>query len=36
MMGKKTGTYATDEDQAEMRKRMDSMMNSRGQNISLG
>jgi len=36
MMGKKTGTYATDEDQAEMRKRMDSMMKSRGQNISLG
>ncbi len=35
MMGKKTGFYATDEDQAEMRKRMDSMMKSRGQNTSL-
>ena len=32
MMGRKTGTYATDEDQAEMRKRMDSMMKSRGVN----
>lgn len=32
MMGKKTGFYATDEDQAEMAKRMDSMMQSRGQN----
>ena len=36
MMGKKTGTYATDDDQAEMRKRMDSMMKSRGQNVSFG
>ncbi len=35
MMGKKTGFYATDEDQAEMRKRMDSMMKSRGQNASV-
>ena len=32
MMGRKNGFYATDEDQAEMRKRMDSMMQSRGQN----
>jgi hypothetical protein len=30
MMGRKNGFYATDEDQAEMRKRMDSMMQSRG------
>ena len=36
MMGRKTGVYATDEDQAEMRKRMDSMMKSRGQNVSFG
>ena len=36
MMGKKTGTYATDDDQAEMRKSMDSMMKSRGQNVSFG
>ena len=36
MMGKKMGTYATDEDQAEIRKRMDSMMKSRGQNTSFG
>jgi len=36
MMGKKTGVYATDEDQADMRKRMDSMMKSRGQNVSFG
>lgn len=36
MMGKKTGVYATDEDQAEMRKRLDSMMKSRGQNVSFG
>lgn len=35
MMGKKTGIYATDEDQAQMRKRMDSMMKSRGQNSSM-
>jgi hypothetical protein len=34
MMGKKTGVYATDEDQAEMRKRMDSMMKGMGQNAS--
>jgi hypothetical protein len=32
MMGRKNGFYATDEDQAEMRKRIDSMMQSRGQN----
>ncbi len=32
MMGKKFGFYATDEDQAVMRKRMDSMMQSRNQN----
>lgn len=37
MMGKKSGFYATDEDQAEMRKRMDSMMRGRGgQNASFG
>ncbi len=37
VMGKKTGVYATDEDQAQMRKRMDSMMQSRGgQNVSFG
>jgi hypothetical protein len=37
MMGKKSGFYATDEDQAEMSKRMDSMMQSRGaQNVSIG
>jgi hypothetical protein len=36
MMGKKTGVYATDEDQEEMRKRMDSMMKQRGQNASFG
>ena len=35
MMGRESGFYATDEDQAEMRKRMDSMMKSRGQNVSL-
>lgn len=36
MMGRKSGFYATDEDQAEMRKRMDSMMQSRGaQNVSI-
>ncbi len=35
MMGRKSGFYATDEDQAQMRKRMDSMMQSRGgQNVS--
>lgn len=31
MMGNKTGFYATDEDQAQMSKRMDSMMQSRTQ-----
>ena len=31
MMGKKFGFYATDEDQEEIRKRMDSMMRSRNQ-----
>ncbi|MFZ1454294.1 MAG: hypothetical protein WAT20_16425, partial [Ferruginibacter sp.] len=37
MMGRKSGFYATDEDQAQMRKRMDSMMQSRGgQNGSIG
>jgi len=37
IMGKKSGSYATDEDQKEMRKRMDSMMQSRGaQNITIG
>lgn len=37
MMGRKSGFYATDEDQAEMRKRMDSMMQGRGgQNVSFG
>lgn len=35
IMGKKSGFYATDEDQAEMLKRMDSMMQARGgQNAS--
>lgn len=37
MMGRKNGFYATDDDQAIMRKRMDSMMQSRsGQNASFG
>jgi hypothetical protein len=36
MMGKKNAFYATDEDQAAMRKRMDSMMRSRGQNAAFG
>lgn len=36
MMGRKTGFYATDAEQEEMRRRMDSMMQSRGQNVSLG
>ncbi len=37
MMGRKSGFYATDEDQAEMRKRMDSMMQGRGgQNAAFG
>lgn len=31
MMGNKTGFYATDEDQEQMNKRMDSMMQSRSQ-----
>ncbi|HQY12604.1 MAG TPA: hypothetical protein PK133_10345 [Ferruginibacter sp.] len=31
MMGRKSGFYATDADQEEMRKRMDSMMQSRNQ-----
>jgi hypothetical protein len=30
MMGRKSGFYATDEEQLEMRKRMDSMMQGRG------
>lgn len=34
MMGRKTGFYATDADQEEMRKKMDSMMRSRNQNAS--
>ena len=34
MMGRKSGFYATDEDQKEMSKRMDSMMQARGQNGS--
>jgi len=37
IMGKRSGFYATDEDQAQMRKRMDSMMQGRGgQNITFG
>ena len=37
MMGRKSGFYASDDEQAEMRKRMDSMMKSRGgQNASFG
>jgi GLPGLI family protein len=35
MMGKKTGIYATDEEQLAMSKRMDSMMRSRDQNATL-
>ncbi len=35
MMGRKNAFYATDEDQKEMSKRMDSMMRTRGQNASL-
>ncbi len=35
MMGRKTGFYGTDEDQEVMRKRMDSMMQGRGQNFGL-
>lgn len=34
MMGKKSGFFATDEDQMQMRKQMDSMMRSRGQTAS--
>ena len=34
-MGNKTGFYATDTDQEEMRKRMDSMMQARNQNAAL-
>jgi len=33
MMGKKSGFYATDAEQEEMRKKMDSMMQRRNQNI---
>lgn len=36
MMGKKTGFYATDEEQAQMAKRMDSMMQSRSQQSGFG
>lgn len=36
MMGKKTGFYASDEDQTQMAKRMDSMMQSRRQQSGLG
>lgn len=32
MMGRKSGYYATDEDQENMRKQMDSMLQSRGSN----
>jgi len=35
MMGNKTGFYATDEDQEQMRKRMDSLMQSRSQGNTL-
>jgi GLPGLI family protein len=34
MMGKKTGIYATDEEQLAMSKRMDSMMRSRNQSVT--
>lgn len=34
MMGRKTGFYATDADQEEMRKRMDSLMQGRNPNAS--
>jgi len=34
MMGKKSGFYASDEDQENMRKRMDSMMQARNQDAS--
>ena len=33
MMGRKMGFYATDADQEEMRRRMDSMMQARNQNV---
>lgn len=36
MMGRKSGFYATDADQEEMRKRMDSMMQGRNQAGALG
>lgn len=36
MMGRKSGFYATDQDQVIMRKRMDSMMQGRSQNASFG
>ncbi len=36
MMGKKTGFYATDAEQEEALKRMDSMMQGRGQNAGFG
>ncbi len=36
MMGRKTGFYVTDEDQVEMSKRMDSMMQARGPNATFG
>lgn len=36
MMGRKSGFYVTDAEQEEMRKRIDSMMQSRGQNNSFG
>ena len=35
MMGRKNGFYATDADQEEMRKRMDSMMRTRNQNVGM-
>ncbi|MBK8611055.1 MAG: hypothetical protein IPL84_14215 [Chitinophagaceae bacterium] len=36
MMGRKSGFYATDDDQEQMRKRMDSMMQGRDQSASFG
>ncbi|HQW82992.1 MAG TPA: hypothetical protein PK987_00950 [Ferruginibacter sp.] len=36
IMGKKTGYYATDEEQEQMAKRIDSMMQSRNQQFSFG
>lgn len=35
IMGKKSGFYATDADQEQIRKRMDSMMQGRGQNMNM-